>query len=177
MKGSSWHNLDTAARNLTPFLLTLALVIVGQLPFTLPGHASITPYFVLMAVFYWSLHRPDLLPALPIFFIGLLQDALGGEQFGVNAFVLVAVCWIVIFQQRFFKGKPFLIVWWGFAVVAFLAAIIRWLLTSILFGVIIAPWALAFELLLTVALYPILSVAFSLAHRTLPRGDYRDFGD
>ncbi len=172
-----WNNLDPAARNVTPFLMTLALVVVGQLPFSLPGHASVTPFFVLMAVYYWELHRPDLLPVLAVFPIGLLQDVLEGEPLGVNAFVLVAVSWIVISQQRFFKGKSFLVVWWGFATVALLAAVLRWMLVSVLFGVAVSPWAIAFELALTVALYPVLTVAFTLAHRALPRGDYSDFGD
>lgn len=171
---ASWNNLDSAARNVTPFLMALALVVIGQLPFSLPGHASVTPFFVLMAVYYWELHRPDLLPVLAVFPIGLLQDALEGEPLGVNAFVLVMVSWIVISQQRFFKGKPFLVVWWGFALVALLAAIARWGLISVLFGVAVSPWAIAFELILTVALYPVLTVAFTLAHRTLPRGDYGD---
>lgn len=171
---ASWNNLDSAARNVTPFLMALALVVIGQLPFSLPGHASVTPYFVLMAIYYWELHRPDLLPVLAVFPIGLLQDALEGEPLGVNAFVLVMVSWIVISQQRFFKGKPFLVVWWGFALVALLAAIARWGLISVLFGVAVSPWAIAFELILTVALYPVLTVAFTLAHRTLPRGDYGD---
>lgn len=174
MKGSSWHNLDIAARNLTPFLLTVALVIVGQLPFFLLGNVSVTPFFVLMAVYYWALHRPDLLPVPAVFFIALLQDALEGEPFGVNAFVLVAVCWIVLSQQRFFKGKPFLVIWWGFAVVTLLAAIMRWLLISLLLGTVVTPWAIALELVLTVVFYPILAGGFSLAQRTLPSVDYGD---
>lgn len=177
MKESSWHSVDIAARNATPSLLTLALVIVGQLPFSPPGQAAVTPYFVLMAVYYWGLHRPDLLPGLAVFLLGLLQDALGGEPFGVNAFVLVATYWFVVSQQRFFKGKHFVVVWWGFAITALLAAILRWMLVSLLMGGLLLPWTLAFEYLLTVALYPVLTLAFTLAHKTLPRGDAGDFVD
>lgn len=177
MKESSWHNVDIAARNATPSLLTLALAILGQLPFSPPGHAAVTPYFVLMAVYYWGLHRPDLLPGLAVFMLGLLQDALSGEPFGVNAFVLVAAYWFVVSQQRFFKGKHFVVVWWGFAITALMAAVLRWLLVSALMGSLLAPWVLAFEYLLTVALYPVLTVAFSLAHRSLPTSEMSDFAD
>lgn len=177
MKDSSWHSVDIAARNATPSLLTLALVILGQLPFSLPGQATVTPYFVLMAVYYWGLHRPDLLPGLVVFLLGLLQDALGGEPFGVNAFVLVAVYWFVISQQRFFKGKHFVAVWWGFAIAALMAALLRWLFVSLIMGMVLAPWALAFEYLLTVALYPVLTLAFTLAHKSLPSSEVGDFAD
>ena len=59
VSGSSWNSFDTIARNSTPSLLLLFLVVLGQLPFSLPGDSAVTPYFVLMAVFYWGLHRPD----------------------------------------------------------------------------------------------------------------------
>ena len=35
---------------------------------------------------------------------------------------------------------------------------------------VIAPWTVTFEYFMTVALYPVLTVAFALAHKTLPRG-------
>ena len=75
MKRSSWQGLDTAARTLTPTLLLVALVFLGQLPYSLSGQASVTPYFVLMGVFYWGLHRPDLLPAVVVFLVGQLVIA------------------------------------------------------------------------------------------------------
>lgn len=177
MRESSWHSLDIAARNATPSLLTLALALLGQLPFTMPAQSPVTPYFVLMAVYYWGLHRPDLLPGLVVFLLGLLQDALGGEPFGVNAFVLVATYWFVVSQQRFFKGKHFMVVWWGFAVAALMAALLRWFLVSALMGTLLTPSALAFEYLLTVALYPVLTLAFTLAHKSLPRGASGEFMD
>ncbi len=177
MKRSSWQGLDTAARTLTPTLLIVAMVFLGQLPYSLSGQASVTPYFVLMGVFYWGLHRPDLLPAVAVFLVGLLQDALEGEPFGVNAFVLIAVYWLVVSQQRHFRGRPFLVVWSGFAAAALMADILRWLLVSLVLGTVLAPWAIMLEFVLSVTFYPVLTVAFALAHRTLPRGEVGDFVD
>ncbi len=177
MKRSSWQGLDTAARTLTPTLLIVALVFLGQLPYSLSGQASVTPYFVLMGVFYWGLHRPDLLPAVVVFVIGLIQDALEGEPFGVNAFVLIAVYWLVVSQQRHFRGRPFLVVWSGFAAAALMADALRWMLISLVLGAALAPWAIMLEYFLTVMFYPALTVAFALAHRTLPRGEAGDFVD
>ena len=171
MNGFPWHSLDTAARNITPSLLLLFLVVLGQLPFSLPGDSAVTPYFVLMAVFYWSLHRPDLVPASVVFVVGLVQDALEGEPFGVNAFVLIAVYWFVTSQQRHFGDRSFMVLWLVFAVVGLAAETLRWLLVSMLTTSLIAPWPITFEYLITVALYPVLTVAFVLAQKALPRGD------
>jgi rod shape-determining protein MreD len=169
MSGSSWNNIDSVARNVTPSLLLLFLVVLGQLPFSMPGDSAVTPYFVLMAVFYWGLHRPDLLPAVVVFMVGLLQDALEGEPFGVNAFVLIAVYWFVASQQRHFGDRSFLMLWLLFALVALVAETMRWLLVSLLTTTMIAPWPITFEMLMTIALYPVLTIAFVLAQKTLPR--------
>lgn len=175
MSGLSWSNFDIVARSSTPSLLLLFLVILGQLPFSLPGDSAVTPFFVLMAVFYWGLHRPDLVPAIVVFLVGLLQDALQGEPFGVNAFVLIAVYWFVASQQRHFGGRPFLVLWLVFALVALVAEALRWLLVSVLTTTLIAPWPVTFEYLMTVALYPVLTIAFVLAQKTVPRsGDFMD---
>ncbi|MDH5556332.1 MAG: rod shape-determining protein MreD [Alphaproteobacteria bacterium] len=170
MNGPPWHNLDTVARNAAPTLLLLFLVILGQLPFSLPGDSAVTPYFVLMAVFYWGLHRPDLLPAAVVFVVGLLQDALEGEPFGVNAFVLIAVYWFVSSQQRHFGERPFLVLWLIFGLIGLAAETLRWLLVAVLTTTMLTPWSVAFEYLMTVALYPLLTIAFALAQRALPRG-------
>lgn len=170
MGGSSWHSLDAAARNVTPSLFLLFLLLLGQLPFSLPGDSAVTPYFLLMGVFYWGLHRPDLLPASVVFVIGLLHDALEGEPFGVNAFALIAVYWFVAAQQRNVGERTFITLWLIFALVALSAETLRWLLVSLLTMTPIAPWPVLFEFLTTVALYPILTLAFALAQRALPRG-------
>ena len=176
MSGSSWSSFDNVARNSTPSLLLLFLAVLGQLPFSLPGDSAVTPFFVLMAVFYWGLHRPDLVPAVVVFLVGLLQDALEGEPFGVNAFVLIAVYWFVSSQQRHFGDRSFVVLWLVFALVALVAEALRWLLVSVLTTTLIAPWSVTFEYLMTVALYPVLTIAFVLAHKTLPRGggDFMD---
>jgi rod shape-determining protein MreD len=176
MSGSSWNSFDTIARNSTPSLLLIFLVVLGQLPFSLPGDSAVTPYFVLMAVFYWGLHRPNLLPAVVVFLVGLLQDALEGEPFGVNAFVLIAVYWFVASQQRHLGGRSFLVLWLVFAAVGLVAESLRWLLVSTLTTTLITPWSVTFEYLMTVALYPVLTIAFVLAQRNLPRGggDFMD---
>jgi rod shape-determining protein MreD len=177
MKRSSWQGLDTTARALTPTLLIVLLVFLGQLPYSLSGRVSATPYFLLMGVFYWGLHRPDLLPAVAVFVVGLMQDALEGEPFGVNAFVLIAVYWLVVSQQRHFRGQPFLVVWSGFAAAALLAGVLRWTLVSVLLGATLAPWTVLLEFFLTVMFYPVLTIAFALAHKALPRGEAGDFVD
>ena len=88
-----------------PALLGVLLVILSTIPFYIPGYGPVAANLVLMAVFYWSIHRPDLLSPVSVFFIGLLQDILVGMPPGMNAIVLLLVRTIAVSQSRVFRGR------------------------------------------------------------------------
>ena len=155
MRPTFWQRLDQLARKLTPFGLTLLLVIVSQIPWHLPGLARVAPLLPLMAVYHWAIHRPELLPAHAVFVIGLLVDLLAGGLVGVNTLVLLSVYGIIYSQRRFFIGKTFQITWLGFALVAAAAAVQTWLLVSAFNLTLMRPDALIFQYLLTALLYPL----------------------
>lgn len=150
------QRLDRVARNLIPFVLCLFLVIVGSLPFYIPDYGPVAPNLALMAVFYWAIYRPDLLPLTGAFAIGLLQDVLAGGVPGMSALVLVLVRAGVVSQGKVFRTNSFLVMWWGFAVVALGAALLKWGLASGLNFVAFSPLPGAFQYGLSVALFPFL---------------------
>ena len=65
-----WRRLDTLARRLLPCASTLAMSIVGVVPLHIPASAPAALSMSLIAVFYWSLYRPDLMPAWAAFVLG-----------------------------------------------------------------------------------------------------------
>ncbi len=156
------QRLDRFARNLIPLALSLLLVIVGSLPFQIPGYGMVAANLALMSVFYWSVYRPDLLPPWAAFLIGLLQDILVGTAPGLNALVLLLARAMVVSQGRVFRGKSFLVMWWGFAMVALGAQSLVWLLMAVLHLTLLDPLPAAFQGALTVALFPFLT--WFLAH-------------
>lgn len=168
MKGTVWQRLDFVARSMTPLMVSLGLVIVSVVPLRLPQASYIVPTLALMAVYYWSLHRADLLPALAIFVVGMLQDILGGGPLGVNTLIFLAVYGICVSQRRFFYGKSFLVVWWGFMVVAAGALILEWALNSAFSGTIVSPRPALYKYLITIAVYPLIAWLFARMQRTLP---------
>ena len=66
---------------LVPFLTTLLFAFFSVVPFNLPGFAVVMPAFTLMAVFHWTVYRPDLLPLSAVFVSGLLLDLLNGTPY------------------------------------------------------------------------------------------------
>jgi rod shape-determining protein MreD len=169
MRTAVWQHLDLAARKLTPFLLSVVLVILNLIPLQLPGYAAVSPHFALMAVYYWALHRPSLLPSGAVFLIGLLQDFLSGGPIGQNAAILILVYVVAVSQARFFYGKSFFVVWWGFMMVSLGVAAAEWLIACLLSGSLLAPEPAFFECAMNIAAYPILGWLFVQVHRTLPR--------
>lgn len=149
-----WQLADRTARSLTPFALAFALVILGIVPLHLPGFTPVAPILVLVAVYHWGLYRPALLPPIAVFFIGLLQDMLGGAPPGLHAIVFLTVFGLVATQRRFLVGKSFLTYWFGFGLLAAAAAVEMWILGSVWNLAILDFRALLFQFLLTLGLFP-----------------------
>ena len=166
---SFWYRLDFIARQATPFLITITMVTLTQIPLKLPGITPVTLGLALVSVYYWALHQPDMLPAVGVFLIGLLQDLLSGTPIGLGAFSLLVGYGIVVSQRRFFHGKSFQVVWWGFAMTAVAVGLLRWLLVSLMEGRAVLFTPSLIEVLLTVTLYPLFGYMLVLVHRSLLR--------
>ena len=165
MTGGLWQKLDLLARSAAPAAVTLLMVLLGVTPLYVPFYGPVAPMLPLMAVFYWAVHRPDLMPFSAVFAAGVLQDVVTGAPFGLHAFILLACHWLVFTQRRFLVDRSFPVMWWGFMMVASLAVLLEWLTFSVFHTVFMPAEPLLFRALLTVALYPLVSWAFIQVHR------------
>lgn len=166
MTGTFAQRLDRLARNLLPLAISVALVVLSVVPLYMPGYGQVSAFLVLMSVFYWSVHRPELLAPAPVFGVGLLQDVLAGTPPGMNALILVLVRAVVTTQGRVFRGKSFLVLWWGFSLVALGAVLGLWVLNMsyVLTALDLAP--ALFRWGLTVALFPFFAWFFVRVQNT-----------
>jgi len=161
MKPSFWHRVDRFARDLTPFALTFLLLVVGAIPFHIPGFAQVAPMLSMIGVYFWAVYRPDLMPAVAVFLIGIVHDFLSGLPVGVSALIFLVVLGAALAQRSFFFGKSFVIVWIGFIFVAAGALALEWLLLSIISGELIQVRSALYQFGLTVAVFPVLSWMFT----------------
>ena len=160
MKINIWYRLDIFTRLLTPFLLTLALVILNIVPLEIPAFSRVVPLMPLMAVYHWAVYKSELLPAYAVFIIGLLQDIFSGVPIGVNTIVFLMVYGMVIWQHRFLFGKSFSIIWLGFSIVSAGAFLLKWILICFWSFSFLDLQAVFFQYLLTVATFPALAFFF-----------------
>ena len=164
------HRLDLLARHITPFIIALILIIVSQLPMHLPELGRATPMLALIAVYHWTVFRPELLPSPAVFIIGLFLDLLSGGPVGINAVVLLLVYGVVLSQRRFLFGKSFAVVWIGFGVVGASATLVTFLVVSLYHFTPVAPQGFLFQYLLTLGLFPLISWMLLKWQRLVLRG-------
>lgn len=167
MTGSLWLRLDLAARMSLPAVLALVLVLVGTVPLTAVDVQILKPLLPLVAVYYWALYRPDLLPAPVAFVLGLLVDILSGVPLGVHAATFCLAHGVLCVQRRFLVGKSFAINWSGFACVAAGVFGLVWLLTSLLHGTPVSASGLVFQAGTTIAIFPLIFRLLLRCHRSL----------
>ena len=164
-----WHRLDLVARSISPFFVTLLLVLLGLLPLRIADLSPIVPALALIGVFFWSVHRPDLMPVWAVFVIGFLQDLLTGSVLGPGIVGLLIAHALVVWQHRFFLAASFAVIWVAFMLVAAAALGAIWLLNCIALLAYVDPAPLFFQYLVTMAFYPCLAWAFLRGQRLFHR--------
>lgn len=147
-------------------LFVLLLLNIASLP--LPNADAVKAHLVLMAVYYWAIYRPTLIPPAFCFAIGLVIDLVAHLPMGLNAVVLLLVQWLVRDQRRFLMGQPYVVIWAVYGLVALSASMLQW----VLYGVFNMHWAPVMPILsgalISLLLFPFVTMLLVFTHRLLP---------
>ncbi|HBR68632.1 MAG TPA: rod shape-determining protein MreD [Rhodospirillaceae bacterium] len=162
------ERLDYSGRILLPYCLMALLLVFNTVSFSYPLVDGVKAPLLLMAVFYWSIFRPTIVPGWLVFLAGIVLDILSGLPMGMNALVFVAVTWIVGDQRRFLMGQPFTMVWSGFCMVSVASGLVQWFL----YGLIHLQWTPLYPVIasavLGIMLFPFVNSLLHLTHKFLP---------
>jgi rod shape-determining protein MreD len=161
------QSADNPVARLLPIATTLLAAIISIQPAHIPGYAALTPAFTLMAVYHWTIYRPDLLPPFALFLVGITQDLLAGVSPGVTAFVLLLARTVVLRQRRHFVNRPFPFVWTGFTMLTGGAMLFLWTVHCLLDDVLVDFRGTFFRAVLTISMFPIASFLLGRSQRTL----------
>ena len=155
-------------RQSLPAMMLIVLALVQQIPFYIPDVSYIVPSLVLGGVFYWSIYRPDLIPTLLVFLLGIFDDIMTSQMMGMNAFILLIAYGLCQWQRRFFFKRSFAIMWWGMIIATILLSTVKWILSMILYGQTLSYLPVFFTILSTIAVYPVLSLMCSVVQNRIP---------
>jgi rod shape-determining protein MreD len=159
--------IDNAAARLLPVATTVLMAVLSVQPVHMPGYAELSPAFMLMAVYHWTIYRPDLLPSSALFLIGVAYDLLAGNPPGVTALLLLLSRAVVLRCRRWFIYRPFPFVWSGFTLLAGSAMLGMWALHCLLDTRLLEFRGTIFRAVLTISLFPIASFLLGRAQRAL----------
>lgn len=158
---------DQFWRNVVPLLVTLACIVMGAVNWPLPWLGMVTPPVALMAIYYWSIYRPDVFTPVTAFGAGVLVDALGGMPLGLSAICFLAVQRLTVSQRNLFVSHSFMILWIGFAASAVIVMLLQWVGLSVIHRAVMPLVAAMAQTLLAVVLFPLLAAAMIWVQRRI----------
>ena len=132
-----------AGRQTVPVMTMLLLVLIGSMPLGSLHTFEIFPMLNIIVIFYWTVYRPDLVPPVVLFLIGLIDDVVMGTPLGLMACVFVLLYGVTLTQRQFFIGKPFYVTWLGFSVISAVCICLIWVLVALFagrLGIVITPF-------------------------------------
>ena len=163
------EKLDHVWRYVLAHALTLYLLLMGLISFSLPFAWQAKPYFLLMPIYYWAIYRPTLLPPMLIFALGVVTDLiLHSPQVGVTAILYLAAQWIVRGQRVYFMGQPFIMIWLGFCLTALGFGFAQYALFSILSFNVPALSPILVSIVMSIFLFPFVAFILNHLHKLLP---------
>lgn len=158
-------NVSRLFGSLLPALSAVLLVLLVNLPVSLTGDLFPAPLLALIAIYYWALVRPDLMPPFVVLVIGLLEDLLSGGPAGVWATGFMAAYALVDRQRENLAGLAGSAAVLGFGAAMAVAAVATFVLTWVMYlqAPPLAPLLLAS--VITVLFYAPLAVVLGWTHR------------
>lgn len=160
---------DTLAGRLLPIATTMLSSLLSLQPVHLPGYMTLMPPFALMAVYHWTIYRPDLLPPVALFEIGIADDLLSGGPLGVAPLLYLLSRSAVLRCRRLFINQTFPFIWGGFTLLTGSAMLGLWLLHSALAFQVVGFSGSVFRSVLTILLFPTSSFLLGRSQRALIR--------
>ena len=160
---------EALLRGALPFLAVLLLICIDLAAFPSPAPTALSPLLCLAAIFYWTVHRPDLMGNTLVLTATVVLDATAGLPLGLTAAAFFATRLLLHAPPRFFAGRSFLVLWACFSLAATVLLTLRWLLACLYFQHVFAFRPVAFEFFSTVAAYPLVSLAMACLHPHLPK--------
>jgi len=158
-------HLRQSGRSAIPFATALAASAIDALPLPSAAPDAVAPVTLLGAVFFWSIHRPELLGAAAIFAVAVVHDGLTGLPLGMTPLAFLLTRSLLLPKDLFLATSPFMVVWACFALTTAVALGLRWLIATLWWQHVMPLGPSLFEACLTVLVYPLIS---SLLARTIP---------
>ena len=165
------ENITSIFQHMLPFFVSAILLLFSYVPFDFMFLNSIRPAMGMICVYFWLQHRPDLFNLWSVFFLGVLDDVVTSSPLGSNIFELLLMYVLVNNTSRFLNAKPFIVLWYGFALLALVTIFSRWLIVSVYYSQFLPLSMLFFSYMVTIAVYPLISLLLAFVQNNFIQDD------
>lgn len=148
--------------------VVLLFLIFSFIDVSFLSSSGVKPYFILLLIYYWSIHRPTFLNPIFIFFVGIFFDVIHGFPIGIHSLIFLVVQIATLSQRHFLAGQTYLVIWIGFFVTCFSVLITEWLFFSFLNQYWLELMYFIKTLFVTVLFFPLITLIFSILQKILP---------
>ncbi|HEX2527260.1 MAG TPA: rod shape-determining protein MreD [Geminicoccus sp.] len=162
----------TTEHRLRQFLPTLSLALaalVDLAPIPDAAPASRGPDILIAALFFWSLHRAELVAPIPLFALGLATDFVAGSMIGLTPALLLLTREAVVRQHKLLLAMSWPVLTASFASYAAALGFLRWVMASLMAGRWYHPIPAVLGVLLTVLAWPFVVLLLMRLQTALPR--------
>ncbi len=165
------NNLVLIFKRRLPFLVSAVLVLFSYAPLNVVFWGSLRPAIGAACVYFWLQHRPDLFNLVSVFCLGLLDDVISTSPLGSNILEMLLMYVLVNNTSRLLNAKPFIVLWYGFALLLLLTMFVRYLVVSIYYSHFLPPSLMFFSYMVTIAVYPLVSLLLAFVQNNLIQDD------
>lgn len=163
------RSMDDRVRQFLPMTTLLVAAVVDLAPLPDASPSTVSPDFLLAALFFWSLHRSDLVPPTALFLLGLAVDLVGGGLMGLTPLSLFFVREVVVRRRRMLLGAGPFLRWLFFAGLMVGLGVLLLGLVSALDRHWHDPIAMLAGTMLTVLSWPLATLLLGPIQAMLPR--------
>jgi rod shape-determining protein MreD len=159
MDDSILQRLDRWCQAALPPLVITLLILLTLAPIRISYVAAAAPLLPLMAVYHFSLFRPQFLQPLLLFVLGLFTDLLqggAGSPLGISALIFVLVRALLDRNRRYLVDVSFVFIWLGYALLSAFAVALLWGANCLWSWRLLDPAPVIFQYVISLFFYPIL---------------------
>ena len=150
-----------------PLMTAVAATLFLSVPLRIFSFQLPEPVFPLVLAFAWAVIRPSMLAPLLLLACGLLLDLFWGGPTGLWALALLSAYGLILVVRTTLTGRGAVVMWIWYGAACALAFGVGTLVTFMKTGAVPSPFALAWQVFVTLLLYP-------FAHRLIERFEDAD---
>ena len=156
-----------------PKMLAIFLMLLTVMPYKIISLPAFLPMIDVIFIYYWCLYKPQIVQNWFVFIIGILRDIISINPVGVSALTYLVIRQIILYkrneQAKYKHLQLFSTIWKGFAVIALISILCKWVLLSILSGELFSLQIMILHLTLSILVYPIFHSIFNMIFVTIPK--------